>query len=553
MRRIARQLLGWPGLAVALFALGCLLYLVAPPAPRWRLSGERLLDFTLAGPISIMPAGAPLLTCEGQDSDTGPLRLRDPATGELCATLIADRKRFDPCARSSDGRRFAFTVDQAIHVIGLQSRDEVVLPTRIGRPHELLFSPDGATLAIRTRDHKVFLADVRSGETMHEAIVPSPLAFFDNDVVSWAFTPDSAYFVYPSPQKDNHYVLRAWDIASRRVAFDLDGTERIRLISPDSTLLLGATFRKERVDWVVWDLRERRRYPLEVPMAQGELGCRFSRSGRVLGVWKGWLGPCGCPLDFREFPGNRQLSRIDEHLAELYAPLLSPDGRYFIAYEQDWKTPTTLRSTVVAFDTTTGKVLWRRPHPFIQNEGGYPWMSDSGTIFVLDPTCTGLDLVDPATGDVRCHVPLGARPQEYLGVYAAIAPDEKLGLLCLERETPNLHPVFEFLARWLPGSLHPRERGDHVYRILDLEANRVTGGVTLSTRNGSVRYAVLPGDGNGLITAERVFAPLTPHIECWDLTPRVAWQWVLGPPLVLGAMAVLGCAGLRKRARKAAT
>jgi WD40 repeat protein len=104
------------------------------------------------------------------------------------------------------------------------------LPADVHEPWDLLFSPDGATLAAWGGiNGQTTLWDVESGELLHTLIGPQ------RGMRSGAFTLDGSALLL---SYDNHSIV-IWDVATGEQIVELEDTGENAALSPDGTLIVA--------------------------------------------------------------------------------------------------------------------------------------------------------------------------------------------------------------------------------------------------------------------------------------------------------------------------
>jgi WD40 repeat protein len=551
-----RSCLGWTLSLLLLTGLAGFLYVLLPPAPRWRVEGQRLLTLQSEAfnPLAssrfqpLLPGRDVLLTCGGCEEDTGPVVLRDPRTGQVRRTLVAAENKIDCAELSPDGRRLALSLEKhdVVRLFDLHDGTEATTPSLAAVIEDLSFAVDGQTLAVRTIAGQVFLVAAATGQVLGETKVPQVRHS------SWAFTSDGAYFLCPAFMTPDQPVgLKVWDMPQKRWAFSLEHTDTIENISSDGKTVVGLeALDKAKKQRVLWDLPSRKRHPLNFSTPDDRIAYHFSADGKTLALspFPMLPGPQN-RIEFRELPSQRRLSTIspDQRLTSIQ---MSPDGRYLAANAD----VDIAAGRLFVYASATGRLLWQRdvPDSLFGDAANPPAFSADGRhLFALTVDMRQLVLLDAGTGEVQASIPLrpwrGEPPES---VSMSFSPKRDVCLLSAHWfGPPEQPPLLELLRSWILGDPQDEDLR-HMYRVMDIAGRRELATATIPERAMTVRIAQLTADGHILVASEvmRGNAPATlqPRLEGWDLPQRTPWLWVLGPPLALGVLLLLARAGLRR-------
>ena len=189
--------------------------------------------------VAISPDGTTLAS----GSRDGTVRLWDVSAREEIALLDGHTQEVGSVAISSDGTTLASGSWDRVRLWDMTAREEIAT-LEVRGVQSVVFSPDGATLALGSADGMVRLWDVAAQEEV------SILSGHINTVTSVVFSPDGA--ILASGSVDQKVTL--WDVAAREEISAFGHTDVIRSLSfsPDgSTLSAGS---EDAI--LLWDVSE---------------------------------------------------------------------------------------------------------------------------------------------------------------------------------------------------------------------------------------------------------------------------------------------------------
>jgi WD40 repeat protein len=131
---------------------------------------------------------------------------------------------------SPDGKVLAWGHDQVITLLDAASGEELPGPLSAGHFFHLAVSPDGKTLAAATRDRKLEIRDVASGEKLQT------LSGFSRDILPMNFSPDGKRLAVGEGGNGGRVTL--WDVARGEELARCDATDLYNVVfSPDGNWL----------------------------------------------------------------------------------------------------------------------------------------------------------------------------------------------------------------------------------------------------------------------------------------------------------------------------
>ena len=90
------------------------------------------------------------------------------------------------------------------------------------------------------------------------------------------------------------------------------------------------------------------------------------------------------------------------------------------------------------------------------------------------------------------------------------------------------------LLRWFPVKVADWSDEENQVIVVDLQEQRVASHLELSGVNDYLTAFLTP-DARILVTGHGG-NPAEACVQCWELPIRKPWLWILGPPLILGAV-----------------
>jgi hypothetical protein len=540
-RRIA-----WPGLLAALVALGAGLYVQLPPQPRWRLED--------CGEFNLGPADRSLFFTWKPGMPDQPAVLRDLRTGEPIRTFFAAVEHQSWMVFAPAGNWIACTELEGgtVHIAAVpEGREHTLAFAANVSVADLQFTADGGILAIGLHYHE-------DDETCHErlALVETATATILGESVGRLLhvesVLDGARLLVSVVQYGKRSV-KVWDVRRRAWTLQLNTATPTGQICPDGRTLVvrdhaaGLGLRR----WALRDVEQGTvRYVAPEKSRLYSVSAATQRRRLALAHGRPW------DVDVEIWDGDAHIHHLHLEEATHVSIALSPNGRRLAVQA----ITSSEEISITAVDADTGRRLWERHEPAI-----LPWSEpppefgpDGRTIVVYRGWRQPLrvDILDAETGTPLTSLPLAA--DDVLSEPTiTVAPDRRTHTVRLE----TLHQPWESSWHaWLPAFLRPDPTTIDELLVLDIAAGQVR--LRLPLREDE--QALLLDDGRLLLTTRPADANRgqSRQICCWDVPERVAWHWVIGIPVALGAAvvgtvalgaAVVGTVALRRRRRTVAS
>ena len=314
--------------------LGKELFRFEIPAPGWPH------EVTFSSSTNFV--AAPLQASGGdQPRDLG---VWDTRSGKLLRRVTIGEAGWIPAAFSDDDR-FLAAGGQRLVLIDLAEDRELLRKEVPSALRALTFSPDGSTLAARTRADSIVLMEAKSGEARTQPIrQPEPKGR------TLAFSPDGRFIAAPTGVD----AVQLWDVETGQASTNLRGDQNDVWsldFHPDGRRILVGTSKGELR---VWDLKQG---GLTATLLGHRLGARalFLPSGHSL-----VSASHDCTIKLWTLP--EMSSSVPEPQATgTFRIVASADGRRALLREGD--------GSMRVFDVASGRVLWSSP----AEENGYPW------------------------------------------------------------------------------------------------------------------------------------------------------------------------------------
>jgi hypothetical protein len=512
-----RQLLNCGLLLGAMTGLGFGIYCLAPPQPRWCLTGFHSVDLTMADQSWI-------ITSYGTGHITGgPAILRDLGSGEPLQSYFSDTGHHGWTMCSPDGKWIARFEAGQLRVAAVSDGAEHSIPfDRDNFPGWFSYSQNGEVIALdlycpraapgQVRGHRVVLVETATGQRLAE--------FRGKLAHTVTALGGSLFLLLTGPESP---MLKAWDVHDRRWAFQIDEPITIAGVSPDGKTLISQ-YRDPDIGtrgWALWDL-ERGIATHRSPHGGRLESHHFSADGRRVAIQH--ARGRERQIEVWDLDANHCLLHMQGD--ELGASALSPDGRR-LAVQTIARGDDPVISVAI-LDISTGRRLHqqRAAASMFWSEPGPVFTPDGQSIVVYRANPHRAEFYDTENGNALTTLPL----EDAAGVWCdASLPATR---------NPKVHVVDQqfaaFPGAWwhdyVPEFILSRE-GVREVVVIDVEGRRVRGRMRLADEH----VYVLDG-GRLMLTV----APESPdgtrpgHVCCWDVPPGAPWVWVIGIPAALG-------------------
>jgi len=493
----------WLCLFGLVFAVGWALYVTLPPAPRWRVPGYYWLQgFAEDGRVAVVVTMVP------EPQQQKPVQWRfawvDVDSGRtlrnldvVCAYALLSPK-FNVLA-AGDGKAFWF-IDIAT---GRKTTAQGDWETLSDTTSALRFSRSGRWL-IRKRDQTAYLIDTASG-AIHKQ--------WDGITDKYWYVPGNERFVL-SLKDGTDERLATWDAEIDTQLAPLGPYRRWHALGQHGRYVIGSPAGDDSCFHVI-DVT-RKEVVLKLPAAKRSLS-RFavSQDGRQGAFWFQEQGADGALVEFWDLHDKVERS-VGVVAHSINQAVFAADGKH-CALIQD--------KHVAVVDLSTGAERWRRPNKVLAE---VCFSADSSQVGIL--TASGsFAFFDAASGTPRQTIALFPQSDwssaQVSGAYSPRWSDDRRYLVFCH------HDVIRTLRVPLIETGIALPRADEVC-VLDAKEQRVAA--TLRVKELAAQEFTTHGptvltcqeDGDG------------PHLTAWDVPPRKRWPWVVGGPLVLGAVLV---------------
>jgi WD40 repeat protein len=503
-----KRMVGWAVFVAALAGLGVLIYLGAPPTPRW--------SAPVAGidqELQVRLAGDRLLTMPfGNSRPSGPLEVRDAATRELLLSAWEDRGQTKAFRFLLDGDHAAGFVgagaDAALRWVDLSTGGQREVPLGPGEWGDLWFSEDGRILVAQEGMH------VREPRESRPTLRRWQVRLFDRAsgraLGTLRLQPDQHCNIVGGRllfDRGDRAGIELWDPA----------TGKATLLSPDgySTRIAPKvrrvlTERKSPAGYDLWSLEGPPKRLAAIPAEYWKIAA-FSADERLAVVAPS--GESGThPLQFWDAATGRKLWEYP--LTNTTGPTTleaSADGRWFAASGDD---------KLYVLDRAEKRLAWTWP-----TRGLGVFSPDSGSLIVHQTADAKVHIVDAATGRERAALLM---PKNSYDTPRFHASGQQLWLSASGRDEEMPAGWLVQLMAWL----RPPVPDDRAGVLLGLAWPSRREVLRLTDRG--VRECHVADDGSFVVTVhdERGHQIL----RRWDIPQPKPWSWIIGAPLVLGAI-----------------
>jgi WD40 repeat protein len=566
-----RRPIGWTAFALLLVGLGWALHAWLPPQSRWVVRGAiEPLGFAqdgetfctqapgIGGNVSFCVDNGPQtfpVQLHAPHSRSGPVQFWDVKSGREIRHLFDDVSNLSKLTLSRDGRLLATLVDytgpegtthlRLVDVDTGRASRALILPRT---PHWAIHYSPGNTLLLMEGTRWLQLND--GWVEWNGATAPEPaLLLFDTQSLRlvaritgeqwrWRWAPDGEALLLYSIEKSG--TLRRVT-AQAETSIVLDGAGDWLAITPDGKTLLtawplAAAGEGPGPSVLVWDTatgKRRGEIPRRFPGDPIDFGKAFLANGRTLVLTQ--EGAAGEAMSVVwDLDTHMAIGRVPQENRRI---LVSAEHNVFVIFGQD----------------PPNQLALYRPQPLAQlwqrdvNGGSLrPTEFLDGTKRLLAKTGDGgtqrLELFDIETGEGVLDV----------GVIDEHRVLHRGRFLAVEEMVPQAHrhsPVQDMLERWFALVFRAPSAGANfatTTRLFDTE----TGAEQCRLALRGATLADLSADGQSIFMymGDRNGAGAT--LSCYDVPPRRYWPWIIGMPLVFGALLLLLCTGwgsLRRR------
>jgi hypothetical protein len=487
-----RQVIGWFAFVAVLVGLGVLIYIGAPPTPRWRVRAD-IGDLDLVR--TMLTADGLVVTVRGEADRYGPAEVRDAATGAL---LRRGWEAGGPegCVLTGGGRWAVGPDGDSLRWLDTASGRgrQVRLPVPLG-------GIDHVGAFAHTPDEKLFFAAPPAG----------PLAVIDAEAgAALATLPGVMPSVVPTGRRlfyASYPRLVVWDIAARR---ELGGVPSAGgyAVKLDGTRVLV----EEESGQVLYDVTD--------PARPRKLAAVAARNSPVGGFWgelaivHAWRESAPGALHFLDAATGRTLWQSPPSEWAGSRPLLSPDG-HFAAVGGGG-----------VYDLREKRLAWA---PAGQSPEFSP---DSRSVLCYGDGQLTLDIRDAATGQKQASIPIPPRIRS-----AGFQTGGRQFWLAAVGEARADVGWLDWLLSWV----RPARQANYGLLLgLEWPSQRVLLRVT----DRAAMHCHVAPDGSYAITVHG------DGIRRYDLPPPKPWAWIVGVPLATGVVLLTVRAWWRRGRRR---
>jgi hypothetical protein len=533
----------WGLFAITLIGLGWFLHVLLPPEPRWTM---------VTRPMKVLASNDNQLIRYGHHGDeqsASSLQFLDLARGREVHRMITDGADFRESGQSKCERFFVGLVKsdkpevERIRWVDLKERREWNVRVRLEKFESALFSPGCDVVALRQRqvgvpDAAYALVDTSTGRMLDRFQIPVVAPADPNDLGDWNASPPDGTFTR--------------DGSTFAVTYTTNGTQHIRLVNTrtgkamilDNARLLSLSkdsrcLVAERTGaraWI-WDLAlQKWRCRIEGDIAPV---ITFSPDNRLI-AFAEHESKKVTPIRFIDAQTGKshwQFHFTDRRWLPGRPPseyeAFSPDSRLFLMTAQ----PQSWRLRLILCDVQKKLRLWERT--WRDDWGCEPLFTpDSRTVIAAFADAGRVEILDAETGQSRFTIPLGRSTE-----LAADLTGDGRTLVVAQRGPMGSSFWGELRERFFA----PEFEQPCIFNVYDVETGRELGGLRteqpLMWGTSKDRRSLVLFYGNGGHTSPST----STTIHCWDIPPGKPLRWVLGVPLGIGLVGLMGAAWRRRR------